>query len=79
MSYFTLKDGQRLYYEDKGHGADTLIMMHGWTSSHDILKSRSNRFKIVRDASFMITADTAEARKQTSEGKSISNRDGYII
>ena len=27
MSYFTLKDGQRLYYEDKGHGSDTLITM----------------------------------------------------
>ena len=25
MSYFTLKDGQRLYYEDKGHGSDILI------------------------------------------------------
>jgi hypothetical protein len=25
MSYFTLKDGQRLYYEDKGHGSDNLI------------------------------------------------------
>ena len=36
MSYFILKDGQRLYYEDKGHGSDTLVMMHGWTSSHDI-------------------------------------------
>ena len=36
MSYFTLKDGQRLYYEDSGRGKDTLIMMHGWTSSHDI-------------------------------------------
>ena len=36
MSYFFLKDGQRLYYEDKGHGPDTLIMMHGWTSSHSI-------------------------------------------
>ena len=36
MSYYTLKDGQKLYYEDKGQGPDTLIMMHGWTSSHDI-------------------------------------------
>ncbi len=36
MSYFTLKNGERLYYEDKGHGPDTLIMMHGWTSSHEI-------------------------------------------
>jgi len=36
MSYYTLRDGEKLYYEDKGHGQDTLIMMHGWTSSHDI-------------------------------------------
>lgn len=36
MSYFTLKDGQRLYYEAKGHGTDTLIMMHGWTSTHEV-------------------------------------------
>ncbi|MCR5135660.1 MAG: alpha/beta hydrolase [Oscillospiraceae bacterium] len=36
MSYFTLSDGEKLYYEDRGHGPDTLIMMHGWTSSHEI-------------------------------------------
>ncbi len=36
MSWFTLKNGERLYYEDKGHGPDTLIMLHGWTSSHEI-------------------------------------------
>ena len=38
MSYFTLSDGQKLYYEDRGHGPDTLIMLHGWTSSHTIYK-----------------------------------------
>ena len=36
MSYFTLSNGEKLYYEDKGDGPDTLIMMHGWTSSHEI-------------------------------------------
>ncbi|MBR2783338.1 MAG: alpha/beta hydrolase [Firmicutes bacterium] len=36
MSYFTLKDGDRQYYEDRGQGPNTLIMMHGWTSSHDV-------------------------------------------
>ena len=36
MSYFTLKSGEKLFYEDKGKGPDTLIMMHGWTSSHEI-------------------------------------------
>ncbi|MBR2812534.1 MAG: alpha/beta hydrolase [Solobacterium sp.] len=36
MSYFTLKNGEKLYYEDKGNGPETLVMMHGWTSSHEI-------------------------------------------
>ena len=36
MSYFTLRDGEKLYYEDRGQGPDTLIMMHGWTSTHDV-------------------------------------------
>jgi pimeloyl-ACP methyl ester carboxylesterase len=36
MSYFTLKSGEKLYYEDMGQGPDTLIMMHGWTNSHEV-------------------------------------------
>ena len=36
MSYFTLKNGEKLYYEDTGNGPETLVMMHGWTSSHEI-------------------------------------------
>ena len=36
MSYFTLKSGEKLYYEDRGQGPDTLIMMHGWTNSHEV-------------------------------------------
>ena len=36
MCYFILSDGQKLYYEDTGHGEETLIMMHGWSSSHEI-------------------------------------------
>ena len=35
MSYFELKDGMKLYYEDTGSG-DPVILMHGWTSSHNI-------------------------------------------
>ena len=31
MSYFTLSDGQKLYYEDRGQGPDTVVMMHGMT------------------------------------------------
>lgn len=36
MSYFTLKNGEKLYYEDYGKGLETIVMMHGWTSSHEI-------------------------------------------
>ena len=36
MSTFTLKSGETLYYEDRGQGPETLVMMHGWTSSHEI-------------------------------------------
>ena len=36
MSYFMLKSGEKLYYEDKGQGPDTLILMHGWTNSHEV-------------------------------------------
>ena len=35
MSEFKLKNGMKLYYEDSGSG-QPVIMMHGWTSSHDI-------------------------------------------
>lgn len=36
MSFFTLKSGERLYYEDRGRGTETLVMMHGWTSTHEV-------------------------------------------
>ncbi len=36
MSYFKLKNGEKLYYEDVGKGKDTLVMLHGWTSSRYI-------------------------------------------
>lgn len=36
MSYFTLKSGEKLYCEDTGQGPDTLVMMHGWTSTHEV-------------------------------------------
>ncbi len=35
MSYFTLSNGEKLYYEDKGKGPETIVMLHGWTSSHE--------------------------------------------
>ena len=36
MSTFTLKSGEQLYYEETGSGEETLVMLHGWTSSHEV-------------------------------------------
>lgn len=35
MSYFTLKNGMQLYYEEHGEG-QPVILMHGWTSTHAV-------------------------------------------
>lgn len=45
MSYFTLKNGEKLYYEDIGSGADTIVMMHGWTSNHSIYEAPAEALK----------------------------------
>ena len=45
MSYFTLSNEEHLYYEDKGNGPDTVIMMHGWTSSHEIYEKPAELLK----------------------------------
>ncbi len=36
MSVFTLKNGEQLYYEDTVSGEKTVVMLHGWTSSHEV-------------------------------------------
>lgn len=36
MSYFTLSNGEKLYYEDAGTADKTIVMMHGWTSTHEV-------------------------------------------
>lgn len=36
MSCFTLKNGEKLYYEDTQSGDQTILMLHGWTSSHEV-------------------------------------------
>ena len=35
MAFFKLANGEELYYEDTGSGEKALVMMHGWTSSHE--------------------------------------------
>ena len=45
MSYFTLKNGEKLFYEDIGSGPETLVMMHGWTSSHEVYEEPVSKLK----------------------------------
>lgn len=45
MSYFTLSNGEKLYYEDTGKGSEILVMMHGWTSSHVIYEKPVEQLK----------------------------------
>ena len=40
MAYFVLKSGERLYWEDTGRGDKTVLMLHGWISTHKVF-SRS--------------------------------------
>lgn len=34
MAYFSLSDGEKIYYEDTCTGRSTIIMLHGWISTH---------------------------------------------
>ena len=36
MSCLSLSNGERIYYEDTEKGEQTIIMMHGWTSTHEV-------------------------------------------
>ncbi len=36
MSYLTLNNGEQLYYEDTEKGDQTILMLHGWSSSHKV-------------------------------------------
>ena len=40
MATFKLSNGEELYYEEIGSGKETLVMMHGWTSSSEIYKAQ---------------------------------------
>lgn len=43
--YFTLSNGEKLYYEDTGGGPETLVMMHGWSSSHEVYEAPVAKLK----------------------------------
>ena len=54
MAYFTLSNGEQLYYEDTGAGGQALVMMHGWTSSHEVY---ARPVELLRDKARCITYD----------------------
>ncbi|MBR1471480.1 MAG: alpha/beta hydrolase [Lachnospiraceae bacterium] len=39
--YYTLRDGQKLCYEDVGNGSETIVFLHGWSSSRKIYRKPS--------------------------------------
>ena len=45
MAAFKLSNGEELYYEEIGNGEETVVMMHGWTSSSEIYKAPAERLK----------------------------------
>ncbi len=45
MSFFELSNGEQLYYEDTEKGDQTIVMMHGWTSSHKVFADVVPRIK----------------------------------
>ena len=44
MSYLTMRDGTRIYFEDHGCG-ETILFSHGLNSSHLAIKDFINEFK----------------------------------
>ncbi|MBQ7198231.1 MAG: alpha/beta hydrolase [Selenomonadaceae bacterium] len=44
MSYLTMKDGVKIYYEDRGNG-ETILFCHGLNSSHLKIKNFIDEFK----------------------------------
>ncbi len=36
MQAFTLKNGEQIFYKDVGSKDKTVVMLHGWTSSHEV-------------------------------------------
>ena len=36
MAFFSLKNDGQLYYEDTGKGSETILLLHGWISTHKV-------------------------------------------
>lgn len=69
MSYFSLKNGEQLYYEDTGSGDETIVMLHGWVSSRRVF---APAIPAIRRAARCITYD------QRGHGKSRDANRGTV-
>ena len=67
MAYFSLKNGEQLYYEDTGRGNKTIILLHGWISTHKVF---ARVVPVLSKAARCITYDHrghGNSRKASSE------------
>ena len=70
MAYFTLKDGGQLYYEDTGRGNQTILMLHGWISTHKVF---SRSIPAISKAARCITYDhRGHGKSMRAAGESVT-------
>ena len=70
MAYFTLKDGGQLYYEDTGRGNQTILMLHGWISTHKVF---SRSIPAISKAARCITYDhRGHGKSMGAAGESVT-------
>lgn len=69
MSTFTLKNGMKLYYEDRGSG-QPVILLHGWTSDCDVY---NEPISIIGDRARFITYDhRGHGRSKDASGEPVT-------
>ena len=66
MSWLTLRDGDRLFYEDIGSGEKTVVMIHGWAGSHEIY---SRPVELMKDDTRCIIYDLCGHGKSRDSGR----------
>ena len=66
MAYFTLKNGERLYYQDTGRGDQTILLLHGWISTHRVF---SRSIPAISKAARCITYDHRGHGNSTRESR----------
>ena len=66
MAYFVLNNGERLYWKDTGRGEKTILMLHGWISTHKVF---SRSVPAISKAARCITYDFRGHGKSTRSAR----------